>query len=232
MVPPSLEFFALFFALFKAGCVPVLVDPGIGLKPLKTCLGEARPEVFIGITKAHIARLVLGWGRGHIKKTITVGPRLGWGGVAYRRLARGRYRQFPAAERPARRSGRDPVHLRIDRHPERRGLPPSPLRRPGRPDSRQLPDAARRSRPADLPAVRPVRPGPGHDHGDPADGLHPSGQRRPGHAGQPDRALPRDQPVRLTGPDEHADPPSRGRPDSPAGPPSACSRPAPRSTRK
>ncbi|MGY6587792.1 MAG: fatty acid CoA ligase family protein [Wenzhouxiangella sp.] len=86
MVPPSLEFFALFFALFKAGAVPVLVDPGIGLKPLKACLGEARPEVFIGITRAQIARLVLGWARGNIQKVITVGPRLGWGGVSYKSL--------------------------------------------------------------------------------------------------------------------------------------------------
>ncbi len=87
MVPPSLEFFALFFALFKAGAIPVLVDPGIGIKPLKTCLGEARPEVFLGITKAHIARLVLGWGRGHVKRLITVGPRLLWGGARYKDLA-------------------------------------------------------------------------------------------------------------------------------------------------
>src|SRR6056297_336126 len=88
MVPPSLEFFALFFGLFKAGCVPVLVDPGIGMKPLKACLGEARPEVFIGITRAQIARLVLGWGRETVRKTITVGPRLFWVGWAYRHLAR------------------------------------------------------------------------------------------------------------------------------------------------
>ncbi|MGY6554385.1 MAG: fatty acid CoA ligase family protein [Wenzhouxiangella sp.] len=87
MVPPSLEFFALFFALFKAGAIPVLVDPGIGIKPLKTCLGEARPEVFLGITKAHIARLVLGWAKGHVKHLITVGPRLGWGGASYKDLA-------------------------------------------------------------------------------------------------------------------------------------------------
>jgi len=86
MVPPSLEFFALFFALFKAGAVPVLIDPGIGLKPLKTCLGEARPEVFIGITRAQVARMVLGWGRGHVRKLVTVGPRLFWGGAAYRKV--------------------------------------------------------------------------------------------------------------------------------------------------
>ncbi len=87
MVPPSLEFFALFFALFKAGAIPVLVDPGIGIKPLKTCLGEARPEVFLGVSKAHIARLVLGWGRASVQRLITVGPRLLWGGARYKDLA-------------------------------------------------------------------------------------------------------------------------------------------------
>src|SRR6056297_609287 len=86
MVPPSLEFFALFFALFKAGCVPVLIDPGIGLKPLKSCLGEARPEVFIGVTRAQLARMVLGWARGHIKRIITVGPRPFALGMRYRDL--------------------------------------------------------------------------------------------------------------------------------------------------
>ncbi|MEN1727384.1 MAG: fatty acid CoA ligase family protein [Pseudomonadota bacterium] len=88
MVPPSLEFFALFFGLFKAGCVPVLIDPGIGMKPLKACLGEAEPEAFIGITKAQIARLVLGWARESVKKTITVGPRVFWMGQRYQAIAR------------------------------------------------------------------------------------------------------------------------------------------------
>ena len=38
MLTPGLDFFAMFFALFKAGAVPVLIDPGIGIKPLKACL--------------------------------------------------------------------------------------------------------------------------------------------------------------------------------------------------
>ncbi|OAB61036.1 hypothetical protein AY599_24535 [Leptolyngbya valderiana BDU 20041] len=88
MVPPSLEFFALFFALFKAGCVPILIDPGIGMKPLKACLGEAEPEVFIGITRAQLARMVLGWARGSVRKTITVGPRVFWSGQRYKSLTR------------------------------------------------------------------------------------------------------------------------------------------------
>jgi len=86
MVPPSLEFFAMFFALFRAGCVPVLIDPGIGLKPLKACLGEARPEVFIGVTRAQVARMLFGWARGHIKRCITVGARPFGLGMRYRDL--------------------------------------------------------------------------------------------------------------------------------------------------
>ncbi len=80
MVPPGLDLFALAFALFKAGAVPVLVDPGIGLKHLKACLGNAQPAAFIGISKAHAARVVLGWARTTIRTTVTVGRRWFWGG--------------------------------------------------------------------------------------------------------------------------------------------------------
>ncbi len=57
MVPPGLDLFVLAFGLFKAGAVPVLVDPGIGLHHLKACLGNARPEAFIGVPKAQAARV-------------------------------------------------------------------------------------------------------------------------------------------------------------------------------
>ncbi|MFT4689533.1 MAG: acyl-CoA synthetase (AMP-forming)/AMP-acid ligase II [Limisphaerales bacterium] len=80
MVTPSLDFFALTFALFKIGAVPVMIDPGMGIKNLGKCLGEAEPEAFIGIPKAHIARCLFRWARGSIKHLVTVGPRLGWGG--------------------------------------------------------------------------------------------------------------------------------------------------------
>lgn len=80
MVKPSLEFFALTFALFKVGAVPVLVDPGMGMKNLKTCLAEAEPAAFIGIPKAHAARQLLGWGKPTVKTLVTVGRKLTWGG--------------------------------------------------------------------------------------------------------------------------------------------------------
>lgn len=75
MVRPSLPFFALTFALFKVGAVPVMVDPGMGTKNLGACLARARPEAFIGIPEAHAARVVLGWGRATVKTNVLVGPR-------------------------------------------------------------------------------------------------------------------------------------------------------------
>ncbi len=72
MVKPSPELFALTFGLFKAGVVPVMVDPGIGLKPLKACLGRAAPTGFIGIPAAHVARRVLGLANESVTSTIVV----------------------------------------------------------------------------------------------------------------------------------------------------------------
>src|SRR3954469_901374 len=76
MLPPSLDFFALTFALFKVGAVPVLIDPGMGVRNLGKCLAEARPEAFIGVPKAHVARRVLRWARNTIRVTVTTGRRL------------------------------------------------------------------------------------------------------------------------------------------------------------
>ncbi len=73
LVPPGREFVALAFALFRAGLVPALIDPGIGPKSLGRCLEEAAPEVFIGSTKALAARAAFGWGRRSIKHLVRAG---------------------------------------------------------------------------------------------------------------------------------------------------------------
>jgi len=74
MVRPTPEFFLLMFALFKAGAVPVLVDPGIDRRALKQCLDEAQAEAFIGIPLAQFARALLGWARS-ARVRITTGTR-------------------------------------------------------------------------------------------------------------------------------------------------------------
>ena len=74
MVRPTPEFFLLMFALFKAGAVPVLVDPGIDKRALKQCLDEAEPDAFIGIPLAMFARVLLGWAKS-AKLRVTTGVR-------------------------------------------------------------------------------------------------------------------------------------------------------------
>lgn len=81
MVPPSLEFYALTFGLFKLGCVVVLIDPGMGVLNLGACLTEAEPEAFLGIARAHAGRVILGWSRRTVRLCVTVGGgRLFWKG--------------------------------------------------------------------------------------------------------------------------------------------------------
>ena len=110
MVKPSLELFTLTFGLFKAGVVPVMVDPGIGLRHLKGCLAQAQPQAFIGIPAAHAARLLLGWGRGTVKASDIsgwvdyhwldqyvvdgLGRVVSWMGAVGRKVQTGRVRQY------------------------------------------------------------------------------------------------------------------------------------------
>jgi len=102
MVKPSPEFFALTFALFKVGAVPVLIDPGLGMKNLKKCFAEAEPHAFIGIPKAHLARLVFGWGRESIRILVTVGRRLFWDGCTLSELIAREAENTPFTPAPTR----------------------------------------------------------------------------------------------------------------------------------
>ena len=99
MVKPSVELFALTFGLFKAGVVPVMVDPGIGIRQLKACLGRAAPTGFIGIPAAHAARVALGLAKETVKHRVIVGPAFGFGTTLARVESAGKIRR-DAGERP------------------------------------------------------------------------------------------------------------------------------------
>jgi len=73
MVPPSVEFFAVTFALLQLGATPVMIDPGMGLRNLGKCLAHAEPAAFVGVAKAHVARRLLGWAKRSLKLTVNVG---------------------------------------------------------------------------------------------------------------------------------------------------------------
>ncbi|OHE70977.1 MAG: peptide synthase [Verrucomicrobia bacterium GWC2_42_7] len=58
MVRPGLDLILITFALFKLGAIPVIIDPGMGLKNFLTCVARSQPKALIGISLAQwISRL-------------------------------------------------------------------------------------------------------------------------------------------------------------------------------
>jgi len=95
MVKPGPDFFALVFALFKTGAVPVVVDPGMGIKRMLSCLESTRPEAFIGIPLAHVLRTLFPGFFKTVKVWITVGRRLFWGGETLDTIRKGAIESYP-----------------------------------------------------------------------------------------------------------------------------------------
>tara|TARA_B100001248_G_scaffold262738_1_gene262103 strand:- start:20278 stop:21912 length:1635 start_codon:yes stop_codon:yes gene_type:complete len=52
MVKPGLDLIEITFALCKLGAVPVIIDPGMGLRRFLNCVASARPEVLLGVPTA------------------------------------------------------------------------------------------------------------------------------------------------------------------------------------
>lgn len=103
LVPPSPELFAITFALFKLGAIPVFIDPGIGARNMKGCLADAAPEAFIGVPKAQVARWILGWGRATLRILVTVGGGRFWGGTPFAELRRAESGDLPFTPADTRR---------------------------------------------------------------------------------------------------------------------------------
>jgi len=101
MVRPSLEFFALTYALFKTGAVPVVVDPGMGTQRMLQCLKESRAEAFIGIPAAHVLRQLYPKSFRTVKIYVTVGRRWFWGGLTLDHIRQTLWEPYPSA--PTRR---------------------------------------------------------------------------------------------------------------------------------
>ncbi|MFT3716357.1 MAG: fatty acid CoA ligase family protein [Gordonia sp. (in: high G+C Gram-positive bacteria)] len=80
LVDPGPELYAILLGLFKAGAVPVVIDPGMGLRPMLRCLEAARAEAFIGVPKAQAVRVLFRRSFREVRATVTVGRRWFWGG--------------------------------------------------------------------------------------------------------------------------------------------------------
>lgn len=79
MVRPEPDLFAVLFALFRVGAVPVVVDPGMGLRRMLHCFRSVGAEAFIGIPEAHLVRLAYRRTFATVRVHVTAGRSL-WGG--------------------------------------------------------------------------------------------------------------------------------------------------------
>ena len=81
LVRYGIDFIALVFALYKAGAVLVLIDPGMGLRQMLNCLAEVEPDGFVAIPPVHAVR-VLSRRFPKAKYNLTAGRRWFWGGLS------------------------------------------------------------------------------------------------------------------------------------------------------
>ncbi|WP_069166284.1 fatty acid CoA ligase family protein [Nocardia altamirensis] len=80
LVLPSPELYAILFGLLKIGAVPVVIDPGMGLRKMVHCLRAVEAEAFIGIPPAHAVRVLFRRSFRKVRTTVTVGKRWFWRG--------------------------------------------------------------------------------------------------------------------------------------------------------
>ena len=73
MVPVGPEFFIITFALLRVGAIPVMIDPGMGIKALLKSFKDLKAEAFIGIPRAHLLRFI----RPSVFKTVKVKINIG-----------------------------------------------------------------------------------------------------------------------------------------------------------
>ena len=94
-VTPGLDFFALVFALFKVGAVPVMIDPGIGRQQMRASLAEVQGEAFIGVPRAHVFRMLYPGPFRSVRVAVTVGRRWFWGGLRLADIRSDPWRPYP-----------------------------------------------------------------------------------------------------------------------------------------
>lgn len=73
MLKPGIEFLQLVFALFKIGAIPILLDPGLGLKSYLKSIAHSKVDALLGIGKGIGLSWVCYNSFGQLKKRILVG---------------------------------------------------------------------------------------------------------------------------------------------------------------
>ncbi len=76
MVPPGIPLITLFYGLLRLGATPVMIDPGMGFRAFLKCVETTRAKTLVGISKAHIARLLFPHAFSTLERKFVIGPSL------------------------------------------------------------------------------------------------------------------------------------------------------------
>lgn len=76
MVPPGIPLITLFYGLLRLGATPVMIDPGMGFRAFLKCVETTRAKTLVGISKAHVARLLFPRAFASIERKFVIGPSL------------------------------------------------------------------------------------------------------------------------------------------------------------
>jgi acyl-CoA synthetase (AMP-forming)/AMP-acid ligase II len=89
LIRPNPDFYPLVFGMFRAGVVPVFIDPGMGASRALGCVQNIAPEGLIAITPAHVVSCLHRAPFRSVQRRVTAGPRLGWSGPTVAGLVAG-----------------------------------------------------------------------------------------------------------------------------------------------
>lgn len=100
MVPYGADFVSVTFGLFKAGAVPVLIDPGLGRKNVLHCIKQSGPRGVIAVPRVHAIKTLFPAPFKSIELSITVGRRWFWGGPTLAQVKSNGETHFNTGETP------------------------------------------------------------------------------------------------------------------------------------
>ncbi len=71
-VKPGYQLILIAFSLFYLGAVPIIIDPGMGLKPFLRCIKNTKPSALIGVSLIHLMRTFIPSPFRSVKKNVIV----------------------------------------------------------------------------------------------------------------------------------------------------------------
>ncbi|MEN8203281.1 MAG: fatty acid CoA ligase family protein, partial [Bacteroidota bacterium] len=81
LISPGLDLFAVSYALFRIGAIPVMIDPGMGTRRMVKALESVQAEAFVGIPRSQLLRFLFAGAFKSIRTWISTGAC--WSGRAY-----------------------------------------------------------------------------------------------------------------------------------------------------